>query len=189
MQWDWVAVRRGEASDTVTARVQKLLRGLESVQISQSAPNSVERSLNRKCRELFDTLDLYFQHTNVLLGPTNRRYTLAFTQTSIANWDIMIERTAAIEEQDSLGFARASELMQQFRETAKQWKSAQQVASYQRRKEGGLGVGQGVGGYQKALAQQQKRKQMEQHGEENTCFLHHVAYLWKTDVCEAQEEP
>jgi len=76
-----------------------------------------------------------------------------------------MERTAAIQEQDPIGFAGVSEMMEQFRKTAKQWKAAVKQASKQRQDEGGPGIGQGRGGYQKELAKQQKRKQSEQDGE------------------------
>ena len=102
----------------------------------------------------------------VLLNPDNRRY--AFTdllRATIANWNIIIERTAAIQEQDPLGFAGVPEMMEQFRKTAKQWNAAANKANKQRRDEGGPGVGQGQGGYQKELAKQQKRKRSEQDGE------------------------
>jgi len=56
-------------------------------------------------------------------------------------------------------------MMEQFRETAKQWNAAANKAHRQRRDEGGPGVGQGKGGYQKELATQQKRKLQGKDGE------------------------
>jgi len=85
---------------------------------------------------------------------------------TIANWNIIIiQHTAANQEQHPLGFAAVSEMMEQFRKTAKQRNAAANKANRQRRDEGGPGVGQGRGGHHKELAQQQKRKRSEQDGE------------------------
>ena len=141
-------------------------RGFQSVRISENAPDSAERSLNSECNDLFQIAQSIFQDTNVLLNPENGRY--AFTdlrRATIANWDIIIERTAAIREQDPIGFAGVSAMMEQFRKTAKQWKAAAKQARKQRQDEGGPGIGQRRGGYQKELAKQQKRKWSEQDGE------------------------
>jgi len=157
MAWD--AMHRGEASDAEKARIQNSDRGFESVRISQNVPDSAEHSLISECKELFEIAKSTFQDTNVLLIPDNCRY--AFTdllRATIANWNIKIERTAAIQGQDPLGFAGVSEMMEQFRKTAKQWNAAANKANEQRRDEGGPGVGQGQGGYQNELAKQQKRK-------------------------------
>jgi len=144
-----------EASDAQKARIQNTDRGLQSVRISQNAPDSAERILNSECKELFVIAQLTFQDTNVLLNPDNRRYTFAdLIIATIANWDIVIARTAAIRKQDPLGFARVSKMMEQFRKTIKEWISARNMAVKQKQKEGGLGIGQGRGGYSKELAKQ-----------------------------------
>jgi len=115
MKMDWDAAHRGATSDTVKASVQNSLCGLLRVQICQNAPDSEERRLIGECRALFDTAKFYFQDTKVLLNPTNDRYTLPkLTFATNAKWDIVFERTAAIEEQDPLGIVGASELMQHF---------------------------------------------------------------------------
>ena len=144
-----------EASDAQKARIQNTDRGLQSVRISQNAPDSAERILNSECKELFVIAQLTFQDTNVLLNPDNRRYTFAdLIIATIANWDIVIARTAAIRKQEFLGFARVSKMMEQFRKTIKEWISARNMAVKQKQKEGGLGIGQGRGGYSKELAKQ-----------------------------------
>ena len=157
LQMAWDAMHRGEASDVQKARIHKTDRGLKSVRISQNAPDSAERSLNSEFKELFEIAKSTFQDTNVLLKLDNRRYTLTdlLTATIIANWNIIIERTAAIQEQDPLGFAGVSQMMEQFRGTAKQWNAAANKTSRQRRDVEGPGIGQGKGGYQKELAKRQ----------------------------------
>jgi len=157
LQMAWDAMHRGEASDVQKARIHKTDRGLKSVRISQNAPDSAERSLNSEFKELFEIAKSTFQDTNVLLKLDNRRYTLTdlLTATIIANWNIIIERTAAIQEQDPLGFAGVSQMMEQFRGTAKQWNAAANKTSHQRRDVEGPGIGQGKGGYQKELAKRQ----------------------------------
>jgi len=100
LQWAWDVMHRGEASDAQKARIQNSDRGFESVRISQNAPDSAERILNSECNELFEIAQSTFQDTNVtvLLNPDNRRYALTdLLRATIANWDIIIERTAAIQ--------------------------------------------------------------------------------------------
>jgi len=156
MAWD--VMHRGEASDAEKARIQNSDRGFESVRISQNAPDSAERSLNSECKELFEIAKSTFQDTNVLLNPYNCKDTFTdLLKATIANWNIIIiQHTAAIQEQDPLGFAGVSEMMEQFRKTAKQRNAAANKANHQRRDEGGPGVGQGRGGYHRELAKATK---------------------------------
>ena len=126
-------MHRGEASDVQKARIQKTDSGLKSVRISQNAPDSAERSLNSEFKELFEIAKSTFHDINVLLKLDNHRYTLTDLLTvTIANWNIIIERTAAIQEQDPLGFAGVSQMIEQFRGTAKQWNAAANKANRQR---------------------------------------------------------
>jgi len=66
------------------------------VRISQNAPDSAERSLNSEFKKLFEIAKSTFQITNVLLKPDNCRYACTnLLKATIANWNIIIERTAA----------------------------------------------------------------------------------------------
>jgi len=130
-------VKAGTATLAQEKRAQ--LRGFEGVSSSQNAPDSAEGSLNSECKELFVIAQLTFQDTNVLQNPDNRRYTFNdLLKATVANWDIIIERTAAIQGQDPLGFAGVSEMMEQLRNL-----NGQRV---ERSKENGLQTKTGRGG-------------------------------------------